>query len=142
MRPAQIRDILWELEINSQEKFTEKIEQTDLSLEHVMPQSWNEENWPFKDQQLDKNSKIEEQLILERNVAINRIGNLTLIRSGLNHLIGNKSFSNKKRQFKKHGVLFLNRYFEDQETWYEDDIIERGNVLANLAIKIWPDLPI
>ena len=137
-RSAQIRDILWALEIKSHEEYTEIIGQTDLSLEHVMPQSWNEVNWPFKEEDI-KSSKTKEQKILERNETINRIGNLTLIRSGLNNAIGNKSFTEKKKLIKKHGVLFLNRYFVDKEFWSEDEINERGRELAELAIKVWPD---
>ena len=102
----------------------------NLTIEHVMPQSW-EEHWP-----LPKN--VEEWEGRERRKALlHTIGNLTLITGPLNK--GNHSWKKKKRKLNKHSVLFLNRELITQEEWTENTIEIRSRDMAKRVARIWPD---
>ena len=59
---------------------------------------------------------------------------------GLNISSGNKSFKKKKKKFKEHTGLFLNKWFQDRDQWTEMEIEDRGAALADLAVTIWPSL--
>ncbi|MFC6687804.1 HNH endonuclease family protein [Jhaorihella thermophila] len=72
---------------------------------------------------------------------LDTLGNLTLLTGGLNISSGNKGFLEKREKFAEHTGLFLNKWFQKRDAWFEKDIIERGKALAEMALKIWPPLP-
>lgn len=132
-------DILWELEMASRSKFAEVVERPDhLWVEHVLPQSWGE-HWPFAAEEF-VDSTSDDPRVLARNTLLQTLGNLTLLTDGLNISSGNKSFAEKKSKFAKHTRLFLNTWFSEKESWAEEDIHERGEHLAELAVNIWVGL--
>jgi uncharacterized protein with ParB-like and HNH nuclease domain len=129
-------DILWELEMASRSKLAEAAELPEgLWIEHVLPQSWDE-NWPFTEgEDIERTS--DDPKALARNTLLHTLGNLTLLTGGLNISSGNKSFAEKKAKFSRHTGLFLNKWFTDNEAWTEHNIRERGEHLADLAVKTW-----
>lgn len=66
---------------------------------------------------------------------LHAIGNLTL--TGYNSTMSNSSFISKKSEY-KFSHLDLNRYFDNINIWNAEQIINRGNKLAEQALKIWP----
>lgn len=137
-RPRLV-DILWELEVASRTKLSESAERPDgLWVEHVLPQSWGDE-WPLANGDFADPASLEQDTIA-RNSKLHTLGNLTFLSGGLNISSGNKSFKKKKKKFKEHTGLFLNKWFQNHDQWTEVEIEERGEALSDLAIKIWPAL--
>lgn len=112
-----------------EEKLTVNKEPVDLlnskiSIEHIMPQTLNEE-W--------------EQLLGE-NVAdiheryLHTIGNLTL--TGRNSDMGNKPLLEKKEVFKESNFA-LNKDLAELIIWSEQLIEQRAKKLGKLAVQIW-----
>jgi hypothetical protein len=106
----------------------------DLSIEHVIPQSWTESAWPLTE-------KGDEQLArLHRSQMIHTLGNLTLVTQPLNSKQSNEGWSKKVMTLAEHTVLKLNRDILDDYSakWDEDVIRARGAALAEQAIAVWP----
>ncbi len=136
-RPRLV-DILWEFEVASRTKLSEHGQRPDgLWVEHVLPQSWGDE-WPLPSGERADPISLEHETVL-RNTKLHTLGNLTLLTGGLNISSGNKSFK-KKKKFKEHTGLFLNKWFQDRGHWTETEIEERGAALAYMAVTIWPSL--
>ena len=107
---------------------------SDLTIEHVMPQSW-EQNWPLPA------SMNEEETILftqERKEIIHTIGNLTLVNRRLNPKLSNAAWTNKRKTLDCHSNLFLNKELKDLAEWNEKKIQSRSERIAELFAKIWP----
>jgi hypothetical protein len=136
---ARLVDILWELEVATRSRLAERSDRpAGLWIEHVLPRTWTEE-WPFKDATYVPSYSSEPQAVHRRSL-VNSLGNLTLVASGLNISAGNQSFATKKEKYAEHTGLFLNKWFSHRAKWDEEDIIERGAILADLAVSIWPSL--
>ena len=136
---TRIKDILWELEEASRSKFAEKTAMpTGLWTEHVLPVSWTEE-WPFEDGEYVERFSNEPKAE-ERNRLLHTLGNLTLLTGSLNISSSNKGFSEKRQKLEEHTGLFLNKWFLKKDAWHEVHIKERGEVLAEMAVRIWPAL--
>lgn len=104
----------------------EKVDTTNnhISIEHVMPQTLNEE-W--------------EQLLGEKASAIHdiylhTIGNLTL--TGTNSELGNVPFLEKRKIYSKSNFA-LNKELADSIVWNDYTIRQRAQRLGEIAIKIW-----
>lgn len=137
-RPRLV-DVLWELEVASRTKLSEHVERPEgLWVEHVLPQSWGDE-WPLASGDTVDPTSLEQETIA-RNAKLHTLGNLTLLSGGLNISSSNKSFKKKKKKFKEHTGLFLNKWFQKRDQWTEVEIDERGVALADLAVEIWPAL--
>ncbi len=65
----------------------------------------------------------------------NTLGNLTL--TGYNSELSNKPFNAKLPLLRKSN-LSMNQYFRQIETWNEEQIKDRAEYLAKIAIEIWP----
>jgi hypothetical protein len=75
-----------------------------------------------------------------RSILLHSLGNLTLLTQPLNSGISNGPFHAKRPEITKQSLLILNSYFQrfsDNDTWDEDKILERGKLLAEMAIKVW-----
>lgn len=122
----------------------------NYSLEHVMPQKW-EEYWNKVDV-VDNSSNIitdKELAKRERYSKIYSIGNMTLLNSSLNTAIRNFEFSRKiEGEGKKRGIRhyadlgitrfdILNVYDSGDKVWNEKKITERTTNLANDILTIW-----
>ena len=96
----------------------------NLSIEHLLPQSWKSSpGWQTSDSD-------------RRNNAVHLLGNLTLVTRDFNSSLSNKSWSDKLYEIKRHSVLELNKSLP--ETWDEKMIEKRSEELAEIALKIWP----
>lgn len=105
-----------------------------LQIEHIMPQKWID-RWPMHD-----GGSAE-----ERDLALHRIGNLTLVSGKLNPVLSNSAWHqedgqpNKKLALAEHSRLELNRrLLKEYDQWSDDAIKVRGEELFNIARVIWP----
>lgn len=134
------KDILWELELASRSKFSEKTERPDgLWTEHVLPVSWNE-NWPFPEEPF-VNRYSSDHRAVARNTLLHTVGNLTLMSGGLNISSGNSGFADKRAKYEEHTTLYMNKWFLKKTTWTELDVRQRGEYLGGLALQRWCALP-
>lgn len=134
---SRLVDVLWEFELDARTGFTERLAPpSDLSVEHVLPQSWGT-GWPsLSGENLTHESSLEEAL--QRCAVLHRLGNLTLITGSLNSSLGNDNFDAKKAKLEQHSILALNRPIVAAGSWNETAIETRGCALANRALSIWP----
>ena len=109
------------------------INTNELEIEHIFPQTPNEDYWP-------NYSKLSEHT--------DRLGNLTLLPNDWNPPVGNKGFDEKKTGISKDGKkkkacyensgLELNKkYLNNYDKWTVSEIEDRENKLCELADKIW-----
>lgn len=105
----------------------------NLTVEHVMPQGWRE-HW-----QLSEGASAE-----NRDVAVQTIGNLTLLNGKFNPYQSNRPWidggqpeSGKRANLDQHTVLFMNRELCNHAVWDEPRIRDRAEKLLGSAIKIW-----
>lgn len=132
-------DVLWELECATRTNLAEKSDRpVGLWVEHVLPRTWTAD-WPFESDEYAGPYDNAPHAIARKS-ALNTLGNLTLVTSGLNISAGNQSFAAKKDKFAQHTGLFLNKWFNNHELWTEAEIRARGEHLADLAKSIWPSL--
>jgi uncharacterized protein with ParB-like and HNH nuclease domain len=110
----------------------------DYSLEHLMPQKW-QENWPMP----TGLSEIEQlKFKEERNKTINTLGNMTIITQGLNSAVSNYDWSNKLKQGledKCKGILTMETALA-KPNWNEDEIALRAIWLAEKANEVWKNV--
>ena len=122
----------------------------NYSLEHIMPQKW-EEYWSEVDV-VDTSLNIiadKELAKKERYSKIYSIGNMTLLNSSLNTSLRNYEFSRKiEGEGKKRGIRhyadlgitkfdILEKYDNEDVVWNEQKINERTTNLANDILTIW-----
>lgn len=121
----------------------------NLTIEHVMPQGWTEDAWPSLHRDDYRNalggsagnwgrSTWGRDGTIDRDTAINTLGNLTLVTERLNPSMSNAAWDKKRDALEKHSVLYLNRKLLDIEDWNEDIIMQRNRELAKIICKIWP----
>ena len=104
-----------------------------IEVEHLMPQTWDSTDWP-----INKGSD-EFEAISRRDAIIHTLGNLTLIKSGLNKRLSNRSWQHKRKLIKKSDNLFMNQKLLDDSSsiWDEESIKKRGEWMANIICEIW-----
>jgi len=128
------RLILEALDLNMNDSRSESVYiQENLSIEHLMPQNW-QEHWPINETDTIKLISLTEK----RNQLIHTIGNLTLVTQRLNSSIVNRDWDTKKPAILLHSRLNMNRRFHNVHIWNENSITERSYELFNIAKKIWP----
>jgi len=151
LRTPALRLILERLEVGSRGKKAENAFIAEgLQIEHVMPQKWST-NWQLQD-------KVIPQVVVDypaaappefthlidairgRKIAVQTLGNLTILNQYLNPAASNASFDVKRVEY-KNSVLRLNRYFDTKTEWNEQLIAERSQELGKLLCAIWP-LPV
>ena len=142
-RKERLIDILWELECASRTKYSVNTPRPEsMSIEHVLPQSWTA-TWPLPDGRYapaDASTGADGPMLAAieaRQSALHTLGNLTLITVPANAAASNAAFP-KKAQWLKQSLLALNLAILEKSVWREREINERGNALADLAVKIWP----
>jgi uncharacterized protein with ParB-like and HNH nuclease domain len=102
-----------------------------LTIEHVMPQEW-EEHWPLPPG-IDT-----AEAANERETLIHTFGNLTLLTHKLNAAVSNAPYSAKRSAITQASALRLNTYFQDVHLWDETAIRQRGLFLLQVAKAVWP----
>ena len=113
---------------------------SDLTVEHVLPQSWSHVAWPFHD---EDNIIVasDDGDIYRRDRLLHTFGNLTLLTQPLNSSISNGSFAKKRPEITKQSKLQMNAYFQNfqpADPWNEKTIQVRGKALFQTALQIWP----
>jgi hypothetical protein len=108
---------------------------TYLSIEHIWPQKPEPSAWPPFPSNEDGTPNLSS--FLKRQNLINSIGNLTLVTPSFNSSLRNRSFTTKQPTIIKESRLRLNAYFQDINTWTEEDIIHRGEKLFVYAQQVW-----
>ncbi len=109
-----------------------------LSLEHLIPQEW-ENHWPLTD--ADGNALEGEELeqaAPERWARLHRLGNLTIVTHPLNSSLSNSAWTTKRTELNKHSKLLLNARLAERDTWDEQAVDEHGAWLAQRLVAIWP----
>lgn len=144
MRPGKVSAILRALEWaahGSLQGHSEVPAQTALTVEHVLPQGW-EESGHYDIPNVTEAGKA------VRNHAVQTFGNLTLLTQPLNSSSSNGPFSDLlvdgeprpgKRTKLGLSTLLINTYFHQQgiQTWDEDAIAARARNLFAAAIEVW-----
>jgi hypothetical protein len=102
----------------------------DLTLEHLMPQAW-EEHWPPPPH--DGGDAIE-----RRRLLLQSLGNLTLLTQPLNSAVSNGPWQQKRDEILRHSAIGLNRELSRFDDWNEERIVGRGGELYEDARRIWP----
>lgn len=114
------------------------------SLEHIMPQSW-EQNWGIDKVPVVTTTgdivDVEETAIELRRSAIYEIGNMTLLNRKLNSSLSNKEMKSKIEIMDKYAGLGIAREVIEtckNKEWNECSIRNRTNELNKLFIELWP----
>jgi len=120
------------------------------SLEHIMPQKW-EEYWRDipKKYKADGSEMTDEEARMDRNDKINWIGNMTLLTSSLNAALRNYDFERKmKGHGRKKGIIsyaelsitnddIVIPFQNGDKVWDEFKIIARTKKLEEEVNQIW-----
>jgi hypothetical protein len=122
----------------------------NYSLEHLMPQKWEEYWSKVAIVDVDGNTITDNEVAKkERNSKIYQIGNMTLLNSSLNTSLRNYEFDRKikgearKKGIKDYADLGITRFdiltpFENgDKIWNEKKISDRTESLASDILKIW-----
>lgn len=109
-----------------------QITRSTCTIEHIMPQSW-QENWPLDDE--DNGD--------QRELAIQTLGNLTLVTKALNSKLSNSAWlgvDGKREALIAHSSIKLTQDVtsKNDDDWNESMIETRTNSLIGALLKIWP----
>jgi uncharacterized protein with ParB-like and HNH nuclease domain len=125
-----------------QEKNERMLIQSPLTIEHIMPQSW-EKTWPLSDGTYvkDRFSRIVEGIrnseADERDSLLHTFGNLTLLTHPLNSAVSNARWEEKRPEICKQSALSLNRNFQDYPNWDVGEIRNRSRWFFDIAKGVW-----
>lgn len=133
----KLRMILEALETVARSSMTEAVAlPPGLTVEHVLPQQWLR-TWP-RPKAAPGDERSPQQRIEARDLAVQTIGNLTLVTGKLNPSMSNGSWATKRSALRKHSGLALNRDIAESDNWDEEAIAARGLRLFDLALRLWP----
>lgn len=133
MRSRGTEMVLRALEQRLHTKYQERIEIRDgLTVEHVLPQKWRQ-HWPAPAASPSPDETPEER----RARLLHTFGNLTLLTQALNTKNKNDTYALKRELITQQSALRLNLYFRDVEEWGEEQILERGRRLLEVALELW-----
>lgn len=122
-----LSNIRWVLDKIESYKNPVPVDLSVLNIEHVMPQTQNKYWADISGLDEDEYTKV-----------VNRLGNLTLAASLDNSKMGNKDFAEKKKVLEKTNHLNINADILAKDSWTVADIEERGQILIDKIIKIFP----
>jgi hypothetical protein len=131
----RLLDVLWEIERTRlrTDKHEDLSRPPKLQIEHIMPRAWVR-NWPIAaDDSADDRQ-------LQRDEAVNKLGNLTLVTDRLNPSMSNGPWSDKQEALASHSLLAMNHQLVSHysERFDETAIAERGTHLAREIVARWP----
>ena len=137
--PRRVRLVLTALELASRTPRQEALPlliNNSLTVEHVMPQGFKPEEWPYSEHETTDRKEQESR----RWTLLHSMGNLTLLTQPLNSEVSNGPFRTKRPEITKQSLLILNSYFQrfsDDDCWDENTILDRGKSLSGLALNVW-----
>lgn len=102
-----------------------------LTVEHLLPQSW-ESHWPLPKDSDPALAKA------RREALLHLFGNLTLVTKSLNPSLSNDPWRDKCGQMREHSRLALNFRVVAEESWDENAIERRTGDLFETARRVWP----
>lgn len=113
----------------------ESLDMNEYTIEHIMPQNPNlSDHWK---------GELGPEWERVHDTWLHTLGNLTL--TGYNSEYGDKSFVYKRDMVNgyKDSPIRLSKTLRNINTWNEEEIINRGNLVSKEALKVWafPDLP-
>ena len=112
-------------EIENQTK--EKIDSSNLTIEHVFPQKENSLVWK---------EEVGEEYERLYKLYLHTLGNLTI--SGYNSELGTRKFVEKKEIIKeKSRMNILNKDILNAEKWTEETILKRADKLSDIVLKLF-----
>lgn len=111
-----------------------RVKRGTFQIEHVMPQSWHA-NWPLPQNASER----------DRDDAVQRLGNLTLLSKKLNVDVSNSGWNatngkdGKREAFVEKDLLQMNKKLLEvaQDDWNEKKIADRTELLINALLDIW-----
>ncbi len=115
------------------------------SVEHILPQEWIA-NWPLLDgskgmgllELFDADDDDPRAVATRaRDIALQTLGNLTILSTGLNSAQSNLGWTQKRPEMMRHSLLPLNQSLLELEKWNEDSIQSRALELFERARQIW-----
>jgi len=118
------------------------------TIEHLLPQSWID-HWLLPDGQkglggidllFANDDDPRAMASSERDAALQRFGNLTIMMQELNSAQSNSAWADK-RGLLKHTLLPINQDLRDLKAWDEAAIVKRGKELFAHALAAWPKVP-
>jgi hypothetical protein len=136
----KVRAILEALETELQSSKSPTLVLTEkLTIEHVMPQTW-QTHWPLP-AAAKADPLAEQKATAARDVALNTLGNLTLITGSFNSSLQNAAWADKKPELLKYSKLNLTQYFHEPQAnaWDEAAIESRTEHLFAKLLTIWPE---
>lgn len=141
--PVKTQMVLEALDEASDDGRAERVVQSFLTVEHVLPQAADPALWPYPPvpETADLDGEGEHPWAGVRSILLHTIGNLTLLTQRLNSSMGRDPFAVKRRGITTTSRLALNAYFQtmtDADPWDERAIAARYRVLAGLACRVWP----
>ena len=104
----------------------------NLTIEHLMPVGWKTEEWPLPSGADDGDARY------RRNGLIHTVGNLTLTTQQLNSSMSNEAWEAKQQELSAHATLLLNRDLVPNDSWDEENIVNRSRWTANVVSQVWP----
>ena len=117
---------------NSNGTSEQRCPRNTLTVEHVMPQQWKK-NWPIQIGETEDS----------RNIAVQYLGNLTLLTNKLNSGVSNGPWhgqGGKREALHGQSSLLLNAEIENlgSNDWTVTTIEERTTLLVHRILEIWP----
>lgn len=119
----------WLLEKIENRDNTAKLDMSNLSIEHIMPQAIT----PYWEEKARASGE-------EYTGLVNTIGNLTLVTRPNNSAAGNKDFETKKKIFEDTLHIHLNSELYSMNEWTTNTISHRSTVLIDELITMYPYL--
>ncbi len=146
---ARSNRIVYILKRISDAYFSDKTERisvdSQLTIEHIMPQSWIE-NWPLPDgskgltwEEISKLDSEDPRIIVnkQRDSILQTLGNLTILTQPLNSAVSNSAWEIKKPQLLQSSLLPINQQLYSVNVWDEKAIANRGKETFERAKLIW-----
>ena len=109
--------------------YSESIDYSSLSLEHILPKS-PKEQWSKYLKKQGLGSKEVKELI-------HKLGNLTLLDVTINRQAANNFYTFKRDQYFKASKLKINEHLKKITQWNKSSILSRQARLAETAKKVW-----
>ncbi len=147
LKASKVATLLRAIEDRLHSSYNENVTITGpLTVEHVMPQSW-EENWSHDVQTegdflgdgefVIKATEVAGERAQLRDQMLQTFGNLTLLTHSLNSSVSNGAYSVKRPEIVGQSRLRLNTYFQNVDRWDEAAILDRGKELFEVARQVW-----
>lgn len=105
------------------------------SVEPILPLKW-EEHWPLP-KALGRNPEGRQAFIERRERLKHTLGNLTLVAGGLSPALSRAGWAVKQAELLRGAAPNLSGGLQDLQEWSEQEILARGQRLADAACALW-----